>query len=261
MDHINQPEPRRPNHSLFSPPSALSFSLIYVRLVPSDPSVANIIANPGFCTTGFSLRLSLFLEIMATGLKTNHIATPRRYTVVRLSAEILCSPSPASFVTICFALRFSDSSCQPCEIPTSVRGRKARAFPPPIDSSVDFEIGTSAAFSHFRKVVLDHLPTVCTIDPLRRRVSARSCARVHSFQTSTRLACTNYTAKLPAKFGRASLKRIPNVSDQCPAIIRRRLNRAYVYVYTYARTRGHCHEQVVLTGPYSAPLKRRQTYS
>ena len=68
-----------------------------------DPSVANIIA--GFCTTGF-LPVSLFLEIMATGLKRKPPPPPephRTGMLVRLLAKILCLPSQTSFVTICFA--------------------------------------------------------------------------------------------------------------------------------------------------------------
>lgn len=70
------------------------------------------------------LRLSLLLEIMATRLKTNHTDWPRRYAVVRLSTEILCLPSPASFVTICFAFR---SRILPSSLPRFHREEDTRA--------------------------------------------------------------------------------------------------------------------------------------
>lgn len=102
-----------------------------------DPSVANIIA--GFCTTGF-LPVSLFLEIMATGLKRKPPPPPephRTGMLVRLLAKILCLPSQTSFVTICFAfvLEFL-----PSNLPRFRRERiqrKARAGSPPLFA--DFE--------------------------------------------------------------------------------------------------------------------------
>lgn len=102
-----------------------------------DPSVANIIA--GFCTTGF-LPVSLFLEIMATGLKRKPPPPPephRTGMLVRLLAKILCFPSQTSFVTICFAfvLEFL-----PSNLPKFRRERiqrKARAGSPPLFA--DFE--------------------------------------------------------------------------------------------------------------------------
>lgn len=136
---------------------------------------------------------------MATALKTSHIASPRCYTVVRLSAEILCLPSPASFVTICFAFRSRILPNQPCEIPTSVRGRKARAVSARSSRSV-FEIGTSSVFTVLQS---RSRSSVYRVSYIR---DTRSCARVQSFRISTSLACTNYTAKLSAEFGRASLK-------------------------------------------------------
>lgn len=142
MGHINQPGPTGQITRFLGLP--LAYPLAYggdhrALLLPrrEDPSVANIIA--GFCTTGF-LPVSLFLEIMATGLKRKPPPPPephRTGMLVRLLAKILCLPSQTSFVTICFAfvLEFL-----PSNLPRFRRERiqrKARAGSPPLFA--DFE--------------------------------------------------------------------------------------------------------------------------
>lgn len=86
------------------------------------------------------------------------------------------------------------------------------------------------------------------------------CIRI-PWRISASLACTNYTSKVSIELEEIGEKFpafLPSVSGQLSAIIGRRLSRACAHVH--ARVTATCHEQVVLTGPYSAPLKRRQTY-
>lgn len=118
MGHINQPGPTGQITRFLGLP--LAYPLAYATIGPllprhEDPSVANIIA--GFCTTGF-LPVSLFLEIMATGLKRTTTRTPPYWYACSSPRQNTLSSVPDQFCNYLFRLRSRILPLQPSEIPT-----------------------------------------------------------------------------------------------------------------------------------------------